>query len=169
MADKGETAFFVNASKEPVIVRIKGRASFMNSAPLSRFFKEMMKGGTKRFVVDFKECSSMDSTFLGILAGAAIEARKQDPPATVTLGRLDGRNLELIRNVGLHKILEVSVGRERLAFGKANQSLGNADQSESESARMILKAHEDLVEIEDENLSKFQDVISFLRNQVGED
>ncbi len=53
-----------------------------------------------RFVVDFLHCSSMDSTFLGVLAGAALQLRKENPPGGLTLCGLGPRNLELIRNLG---------------------------------------------------------------------
>ncbi|HKB57390.1 MAG TPA: STAS domain-containing protein, partial [Lacunisphaera sp.] len=85
MSDPTKPVFLVDAYATPVIVRIDGRASFTNSGGLKDFFNEMFKHGKKRFVVDFQLCTSMDSTFLGVLAGAALELRRQTPPGALTL------------------------------------------------------------------------------------
>ena len=66
----GKPIYLVDAYSDPVVVRIDGRASFQNSAGLRDFFAEMLRRGKTRFIVDFQHCASMDSTFLGVLAGA---------------------------------------------------------------------------------------------------
>ena len=48
----------------------------MNCNPLRTFLHEMVKEGNRFFVIDFQHCSSMDSTFLGILVGLALQLRK---------------------------------------------------------------------------------------------
>ena len=45
----------------------------------------MIAQGKTRFAVDFKSCASMDSTFLGVLAGAAIQLRRLTAPGSLTL------------------------------------------------------------------------------------
>ncbi len=67
----------------------------------------MLKSGKTRFVIDFLRCTSMDSTFLGVLAGFALELRKRTPKGSLVLTRMGQRNLELIRNLGLHKLLTI--------------------------------------------------------------
>jgi DNA recombination-dependent growth factor C len=38
---------------------------------------------------------------------------------------------------------------------------------EIENARLVLEAHENLVATDADNATKFQDVLAFLRNQIG--
>ena len=66
--------YLVDPSSDPVAVRIEGRACFQNSMCLRDFITEMLKRGKTRFVLDFQQCSSMDSTFLGLLAGASSQS-----------------------------------------------------------------------------------------------
>jgi len=40
--------------------------------------------------------------------------------------------------------------------------------SQIENARLVLQAHENLVEVDASNKTKFQDVISFLKSQMDE-
>ncbi|HET7536205.1 MAG TPA: STAS domain-containing protein [Candidatus Didemnitutus sp.] len=166
MTDTSKPIFMVDAYADPVLVRIDGRASFMNSGSLKDFFAEMIRQGKTRFVVDFAHCTSMDSTFLGVLAGAALELRKLNPPGTLTLARVGERNLELIRNLGLHRLAIVDAGNFAMEFSGGAQALTDKARSEIESARLVLEAHENLVTTDSANAAKFQDVLAFLRNRV---
>ena len=166
MADPAKPSFLVDAYADPVLVRIEGRAAFTNSGSLRDFIAEMLKQGKTRFVVDFQQCTSMDSTFLGVLAGAALELRRQTPPGTLTLARVGERNLELIRNLGLHRLATVDAGNFPLNFAGGAQPLDTKAKTEIESARLVLEAHENLITVDAANASKFQDVLAFLRNRV---
>jgi anti-sigma B factor antagonist len=158
--------YLVDAYSDPVVVRIEGRASFQNSACLRDFFGELLRRGKSRFVVDFQHCTSMDSTFLGVLAGAALDLRKATPPGTLVLARVGQRNLELIRNLGLHRLLLVDANETALSFDKCDTPLECHNRSEIETARLVLEAHENLVSADETNRTKFQDVLAFLRNRV---
>ncbi|HEY9249325.1 MAG TPA: STAS domain-containing protein, partial [Rariglobus sp.] len=105
MADVTKPTFLVDATSDPVAIRIEGRASFQNSACLNDFFSELIGQGKTRFMMDFLNCTSMDSTFLGVLAGVALQLRKQTPSGSLVLCRMGARNLELVRNLGLHRLL----------------------------------------------------------------
>ncbi|MCZ6672136.1 MAG: STAS domain-containing protein, partial [Verrucomicrobia bacterium] len=76
MAEDTEPTFQVDVSSRPILVLIKGRANFLNCSPLRTFFQKMFEEGQTELLLNFSDCSGMDSTFLGILAGAAIEARR---------------------------------------------------------------------------------------------
>src|SRR5678816_4610143 len=137
--------YLVDAYSDPVVIRIDGRASFQNSSCLRDFITEMLARGKTRFVLDFQHCGSMDSTFLGVLAGAAIELRKSAPAGSIVVTRVGQRNLELMRNLGLHRLLTLDAGDFPLSFQKCDTPLEPKKSSEVENARMCLEAHENLV------------------------
>lgn len=166
MSETGKPTFLVDAYSDPVVVRIDGRACFQNSACLKDFVTELIHQGKTRFVLDFLHCTSMDSTFLGVLAGSALELRKTNPPGSLVLARVGPRNLELIRNLGLHRLLTVDSGDFSMSFDKCDTALTCPDRTELESARMVLEAHESLVTADEANRGKFQDVLAFLKNRV---
>jgi anti-anti-sigma factor len=161
-----KSVFLVDAGSDPVVVRVDGRASFQNSAALRDFVTEMLARGRIRFVLDFQQCASMDSTFLGVLAGAAIELRKRKPVGSIVVTRAAPRNLELMRNLGLHRLLTIDAGELPANLPKCDTALESKRASEIESARMVLEAHENLVAADEANRSKFEDVLTFLRNRV---
>ena len=165
MSEKVQPAFLVDAYSDPAIVKVNGRVNFANSGPLRDFFDQVISSGRERFVIDFRNCSGMDSTFLGILAGVALELRKKAPPGRVLLCRLGERNYELIRNLGLHRIMDVDTGEH--TFENEPLALpGEKKEPQSEKARRVLEAHENLIKADEDNRSKFQDVIAYLKNQV---
>ncbi|MEX0332319.1 MAG: STAS domain-containing protein [Puniceicoccaceae bacterium] len=164
-----DAQFLVNPYDDPVIVTIKGKASFLNSSPMKELFDQLLSEGKARFIIDFKNCTGMDSTFLGILAGLGINLLKKDPPGSVVLCRLGERNRELIENLGLHRLLVLDTGESQSSVESAGdlEAVGNKGKlSQAENARLVLEAHENLVEVDASNRTKFQDVISFLKNQV---
>jgi len=167
---KEEPQFLVNPYGDPVILQVRGKASFLNSAPVKELFDRLVKKQDRsRFIIDFSRCTGMDSTFLGILAGLGIAMMKRDPKGSVVLCNLGERNLELIENLGLHQLLSIDkgvksdedIGSESLESLQPGHKL-----TEIENARLVLRAHENLVEFDSSNKSKFQDVIAFLKNQV---
>ena len=150
------------------MIRIEGRASFQNSASLRDFMTEMRRQGRTRFVMDFKNCTSMDSTFLGVLAGAALDLRKAGASGSLVLCRVGERNLELIKNLGLHRLLTVDGGDTPVELRPASATAlaPQAKLNELENARLVLAAHENLVVADESNRAKFQDVLAFLKGRV---
>jgi len=166
MPDIAKPIFLVDAYSDPILVRIEGRASFQNSGSLHDFFAAMMKQGKVRYVLDFQNCTSMDSTFLGVMAGLALELRKKTPPGSLVILRASPRNLELIRNLGLHRLVSVDAGNFQMNFGLGATTLQGSNRNELEHARLVLQAHENLVTTDESNRAKFQDVLTFLKNRV---
>ncbi len=167
MTEPSPSNFLVDANSDPVAVRIEGRASFQNCACMRDFLTQVVGNGKRHVVMDFQRCTSMDSTFLGVLAGAAIQLRKQNPPGSLVLCRLGPRNLELVRNLGLHRLLIVDTGEPRVGVSEGQALNCEVQRDEIASARLVLEAHENLVAADAENQAKFQDVLTFLRQQLN--
>ncbi|MBC2605920.1 STAS domain-containing protein [Pelagicoccus albus] len=163
--------FLVDPYSSPVAVRITGRASFQNVVPLKEFLKSSYATGKRDFVFDFSLCSGMDSTVLGVLAGCALELRRLEPKGSLVLSRLSDRNLELVKNLGLHRIATVDTGNgaAESGGGGATTALSAKQLNELENARLCLEAHENLVAADSENQEKFQDVIAYLKNRVEDE
>lgn len=166
MSDSQQPTFLVSAYSDPIVVRINGKANYLNCNSFREFIEQMLSEGRHYFLVDFKNCQGMDSTFLGILAGTALELRKQTPPGELTLCRLSDRNQELILNLGLQNLLSISEDTTDESAADAFDSLENEEVSD---AKNVLRAHENLAAADEQNVTKFQDVISFLKNQVEQD
>jgi anti-anti-sigma factor len=167
MPDTGsQSVYLVDCDTDPVRIKISGKANFQNSACLKDFFQHMLGLGKVRFVLDFEKCATMDSTFLGVLAGAALEIKRKSAEAKLILFRLGDRNLELVRSLGLHRLMTVESGELPIALSSSSRALSCEGKSELDSAKLALEAHQNLVKADESNLEKFQDVLVFLKNKV---
>lgn len=143
----GETAFLV----------VDGKASYLNCKNVGEFFSSVAEKNCKSLVIDLKNCTGMDSTFLGMIAGVALRLRKTN--AVVSLLNLNERNRQLVENLGLYKLVKIS---------QDLQSTTNASnlKATNVSKEDMLSAHENLVSADKENLKKFEDVITFLKKET---
>lgn len=165
------------------LVKVVGRGSFQNSSCFKAFYLQLLKDGVRRFVVDLGACTYLDSTFLGILLGLGLKLKE------VESGRLNilnatPRNLELLRNLGLDRLIHIqgadqasSSGTNGTASGTTNLNGVKEDQfkempcpvpTRAEAAPTILEAHEALMEFDPRNVPKFKDVVEFLREDLGQ-
>jgi len=156
--------FLVNPYVDPVVIRINGRANYLNSGPLREFFAMLSGQGRKRILVDFRNCISVDSTFLGIVAGAALELAEMEPPGEMMLAAMSPRNLELVRNLGLHRLSRIV---DDAPAPDCDEALSKDRMEKDERVRMILDAHSKLIKCDEANAERFQDVITFMRKRVG--
>ncbi|NBB79569.1 MAG: anti-sigma factor antagonist [Verrucomicrobia bacterium] len=163
MSDPQQPTFLVNAYADPVVVKVMGKANYLNCNSFREFIGTIIEGGCRRIFIDFTDCKGMDSTFLGILAGTAIELRKLSPAGELVIGNLSERNYELIGNLGLQNLLTVIDDAE-----SGDDNLKALENKEVSEAKKILEAHQNLTKADKENEAKFQDVIAFLQNQVEE-
>ena len=161
MSDPVQPTYLVSAYSDPVVVKVKGKANYLNCNAFREFTETVIAGDSRKLFIDFEYCKGMDSTFLGILAGAAIQLRKLKPAGELIVGNLSERNYELLCNLGLQNLLVISKDQ-----ASARESFNALKNQEVFDAKNILKAHENLADANQENVDKFQDVIAFLRNQV---
>jgi anti-sigma B factor antagonist len=177
-------------------VKIEGRGSFQNSGCLKAFYLQLIKDGVTRFVVDLQDCTYLDSTFLGILLGLGLKLKERGDSLLHILNA-SPRNLELLKNLGLDRLINIQGNGEGPA-GPAGKKRGNDNSgggggvsgakaiglngvtesdlkempcpvpTRAEAAPTILEAHENLMEFDARNVPKFKDVVEFLREDLGQ-
>jgi anti-sigma B factor antagonist len=163
-------AFVVCADADPVVVKINGKANYLNCSPANDFFEHVISKGAVHFVVDFSNCEGMDSTFLGVLAGVATRTMQKTPAGWVKLVNLNHQNLQLIRGLGLHHLPTVQIIENTdvdFADGRNCNHIQDELHGGEASADVILEAHERLMRLNRANEKRFQDVVRFLRLEAG--
>jgi anti-sigma B factor antagonist len=163
-------SFVVCADADPVVVKINGKANYLNCSPVNDFFEHVIAKGAIHFVVDFSKCDGMDSTFLGVLAGVATRTMKKEGFGWVKLVNLNHQNLQLIRGLGLHHLPTVQMIEQPgvdYADGRSCDHIQDELHGGEASAEVILEAHERLMKLNRANEKRFQDVVRFLRLEAG--
>lgn len=168
MNELQQPTFLVSAYSNPVIIQINGKANYLNCNSFREFIEKTVEEGSAHIVLDFKECTGMDSTFLGILTGTALKLRQQSPAGMLILCNLGERNHDLVYNLGLQNLLTIDEDIEGVTDTSRKEQFSALRNIEVSDAKEILKSHENLVKADGENAAKFQDVIAFLKNQTEE-
>ena len=96
----------------------------------------------------------------------ALDVSRQNPPGSLILCHPGNRLLEVVRNLGLHRLMQVDCGDFPMDFGDSAEKLEDSDQSKSERTKMILSAHEKLLELDEGGRARFQDVVSYLKHHL---
>lgn len=166
MGEGEQSVYQVCVQPDCVFIRICGRASYVNCEPIRRFLTKALEGGKEKIVLDFKECGGVDSTFLGILVGVALELRGREDGGSMTLLRLGERNLETVRNLGIDRIAEVAEQDDLPESGLMEELEG---EETSTSRKEVYEAHKRLMALSSDNARKFHDVVTFLEQRLAEE
>lgn len=160
-------SILVGCSNKIVWIKVEGKGSFLNSAGMKEFSKEMINRGHREFVVDLKSCPVMDSTFMGTLAGMGLRLRELGQGNLHVINGNE-RNTDLLQNLGLDHLFELDsadVATNYYPNGSVEELTSNAF-SKSNTAETMLEAHEALVEAAPENEARFKDVLEYLKTDL---
>ena len=150
-------------------IRIIGRANFNSSIDFKTLLNELLQKGYTCFVLDLSECTLMDSTFLGVLAGFGMKmsAGQQDQQdGAIQLLNPNARIVELLENLGVLHLFKLTQGPRTLPQGTEAQAHPPANPTQEELIRTCLAAHETLMAIKPENVAKFKEVTQFLAEDL---
>ena len=151
-------------------VRIDGAANHENAGCIRQFMQACLHKGWVNFVIDLNHCRCIDSTFIWILYRHAV--RLEDGDGSLEIINAGERNERSIRKLGLDRLIQMDP--EGLRW-KREQELVRENLLKQESCiplsklehtQMVLDAHEALVLANQENESRFCDVIEFLKQDL---
>jgi anti-sigma B factor antagonist len=161
------------------IVKVNGRANFTTSISFKRLVGELRQRGFESFLLDLSECVTMDSTFLGVLAGTALKLSEppgQAPghhtpapahPCThLRLVNPNQRVADLLDNLGVSDLFRTVRWDSAAVTAEQLAPAAEVQASPEELSRTCLEAHQLLMELNPENIAKFKDVTQFLTEDL---
>lgn len=157
---------------QTAVLRVEGRGSFKISPPLKQFIHQVLDThAANRILIDMSDCTGMDSTFMGVVAGVACMI-KSKPQFVFKLINLSEKNRKLLVTLGVDRVVDYSMsqtGEEQNLLDHQtsdSQKLEADFSSKLDAAKATLEAHETLVDINPANYNKFKSVLEFLHNDV---
>lgn len=160
-----QPAILVGCNDKTVWIKVEGKGSFQNSAGVKDFAREMINRGHREFAVDLENCPVMDSTFMGTMAGVALKLRELGQ-GELRVVKLNERNRDLLCNLGLDQLFKIADEEGGADPVDAAKPLAASSNDKTERAQTMLEAHEALVEAAPENLTKFKDVLEYLKQDL---
>jgi anti-anti-sigma factor len=164
-----ESSIQVGVNGPAVWVKVEGKGSFLNSGNFKEFAREMVDRGYREFVIDLANCAMMDSTFMGTLAGVALRL-KELGRGHLHVVHCGERSRELLSGLGLDQLFDIQAnGKLAPECEQLKGQQGGSkspDNQKQDQARTMLEAHEALCEAAPENLTRFKDVLDYLREDL---
>jgi anti-anti-sigma regulatory factor len=149
-------------------LKISGRACFSSSIDFKTVIQELRNKGCTYFILDLSECTLMDSTFLGVLAGFGLKSitTKTDQPTTIELLNPNERVTELLESLGVLHLFKTVQGPMPAPDAAESKALTPCCPSKEEVTRACLEAHHTLMQLSPENAAKFKEVAAFLAEDL---
>jgi len=158
----------VFAGEHFACIKIEGRANFTSSIDFRTLVNELLKKNYRYFVLDLSECTLMDSTFLGVLAGFGLKGSVAKPePGNIAIELLNPneRIMELLESLGVLHLFKVAQGPAQSETVDSS-AMTPACPTKEEVTRACLEAHQTLMGLNPQNAAKFKDVAAFLAEDL---
>jgi len=164
--DRIEVALFGGT----VYLKPIGFATQNNCLGVPDFLKGMLSAGCRYIAFDLSECKGIDSTFLGVVANAAL-SRPQARTKTVLILNASRKALTLLRRVGLLPLVHVCKGKVETPEGLALRPIDfvHFPGTERERLRRIMELHRELCGLNEKNRRNFGPFVAMLKEELEED
>jgi sigma-B regulation protein RsbU (phosphoserine phosphatase) len=145
-------------------ISISGMGSWRESQQILELCRDARRYGDRSVVLDMAHCSHLDSTFLGVLHNIA-SSFDSDNACRLELQNLPRVLLQEISNLGLAGVL-MHFRPKPLPLPDTMQAVEGGIPAGEEMGRLLLWAHEALVDADPSNADRFAAVLQVLHDQA---
>jgi len=153
----------VAAGRRAVYVRAHGLASMTNCLCVRDVLDRFIKSKRSFVIFDLSDCTGMDSTFMGVIAGVATQDLN-DKPVGVVVVNASPRLAGLLESVGLTEL--VYVDPDPFETPGVQFHLLEEQATEEDRLKLIRTAHEHLIAISEENEKIFGPLLSAVESEM---
>ena len=156
--------------EKTIYVKPMGHATQENCLGLPDFIKAMFRQGCTSVTFDLDECEAMDSTFLGVVASAAMSTAHGQGKSVLIVNADEGARHEF----GMIGLTPVVAFKDEHCEPPPELELSQIDfvhlpSNERERIKKIKEMHEQLVQLNERNRRNFQGFIDMLETELQEE
>ncbi|KKO46802.1 anti-anti-sigma factor [Arsukibacterium ikkense] len=151
--------------------KLCGELRYTNASGMDDLIERLFSDATpcSQVVIDLNQATFIDSTYIGLLASLARYCQQQQLPKP-TLFSTQSEINDLLFGLCLDQAFQIIQQPTHLAPGNVPAdmtSIAAQSYSEQEQGRMILRAHQALLDLNDKNKAEFQPLVDLLRQQLN--
>ncbi|MCD6459628.1 STAS domain-containing protein [bacterium] len=149
-----------------VIIRVVGKGSFLNSRNFKEAVQSLLSQKYESIIIDFKECTGMDSTFIGVLTGVNLRLIKKKANI-IQIANITKTNRALLETLGVIRFFNIL--EEECVFDINFESVADTPEYPDEAIdqiKHILEAHKHLMEADEQNKERFKLVAETLEKEL---
>ena len=161
MSDK----ILVTVDGDTAFIKVEGKGTYTVAPELKKFCFDQISRGVCNVILDMNDCATMDSTFMGVMAGVAMRLRDLSEHTFMVIN-LTPKTKDLLEVLGLSNLIDCYL-KEEVAdevldklSDQENFEGGdelNAVKDKAVTAKVMLKAHHDLIKAD--NNKKFYEIL----------
>jgi anti-anti-sigma factor len=126
--------------------------------------KMLVPGKFHSVIIDLSETHGIDSTTLGLLAKVAIQSARQFNYRPMIISTNESIT-RLIESMGFDAVFDICT--EPLRIEKSLRALQIVNCTEDTVRDKVIEAHRQLMDLNDENRSKFSELVTSLESATG--
>lgn len=174
MANSGSIK--IGQTNEYLWVRIIGKGNVFLAPTIKNFFDRVLSKDESHLslqsvILDMEECTGMDSTFMGMIAGTASKLKKTHKNS-LSLHSVSPKNLDSLEELGIHFL--VKINSQDLNLKALAQEIRptlqdiSPDQILAPDKNLILETHKTLGSLNTKNAKEFKAVINTFEKEISE-
>jgi anti-sigma B factor antagonist len=167
---KTSSNLLVSVLDQVAYIKVTGRANFASSVNFKMLVNELKERGYNKFVLELGECVTMDSTFLGVLAGLVLKYKDGPEPVAddicLQLQKPNQRIVDLLENLGVAHLFDNVSDTEPCEASFEPSAQGDIRPTREEISETCLEAHKTLMRVNPDNIPKFKEVAQFLAEDL---
>jgi len=148
-------------------VRVVGYGSFAVARPFREFAEAGIRDGQRKIIVDLTDAASVDSTFIGTIAGLLSGVDPGgDGSGWIQAVNPNGQCTKVMADVGLQNLIRVRcepVEMPDIPLTRLDPELGTPAQR----VRTAAEAHRNLLPLDPENERRFRPVLQLLEKELA--
>lgn len=169
-AQAQDTICFAELPDGLVVVKITGRGTFSNSVELKRLGDSLFErsdGAKPHFIVDLGGCTTMDSTFMGVLASVALREKREVADKLIVVNA-NPQNIRLLHTLGLAYFMDVRATNDAAPLVDEAQFNPAETEEVPRADRIVhmIEAHQSLCDIDSQNEVRFESVLKYLNESL---
>lgn len=149
-----------------VVIRVKGRGDHRVSIALTEVIRlTATDTHVPRYIFDLADCETMDSTFMGVIAGISLRQQRVARCRTIATN-MNPHVRDLFNVLGLKFILEMREAQTGPAPDAAFTGVEAPEVTKLARTLLMLEAHEKLVDLDHGNEIRFKSVLQSLKDSI---
>ena len=146
------------------LMQVIGRGTCKVAVGFRHWIDEIVSSPTvKSVMLDLSSCSSLDSTFMGLMVTLAIQSRRR---FSLLVLNATPEHHELLDGIGVTKVWRyVEQPIPSLTWSELESAAVGSQSMDGASKSVIIEAHEALMDLDEANIPKFRDVVELLKGE----
>ncbi len=157
----------VGKTGDMLALRVRGHGTWREAHALNAWVEGAIEAGTKGAAIDLGDVPYLDSTFVGTIVGVQRVLMRRGAGEAVLYGVADKLRAifhELRVGVVIHDIRS-----EAFPYDVEWSPISTEEPGREQLTRLVLAAHESLMDIEESNVPRFAKAVDMLRAELNEE